>query len=615
MTPTDTVVLRGEWGPMTFVSPVRVLRAHTPGEVERLLDRVDAYVSDGYYAAGYVSYDAGPAAWRVPLAWFGIYSDVDRTPGSRPEMPGGAERPAGAEPFAGPLEECGGREAYMGGVERVRSLIREGDVYQVNLTTAFEGPLHAAPETLHAHILDRHAVPWAAYVDHADCAAHDTAGADSRLQVLSWSPELFFELDAGRQRIRTRPMKGTYARGLNLEEDEAHARLLRADPKSRAENLMIVDLLRNDLSRVCTVGSVRVPSLFEIETYGSVLQMTSTVEGQLGGGPEDDKAWGVPLTDIFSALFPCGSVTGAPKQRAMQRIAEIESAPRGVYCGAIGYAAPDGAARFNVAIRTAVVRGGRLRLGAGAGIVWDSEAGAEYDETCLKTRFLTAPAREFRLLETMRADEGRIHNLGAHMERLHGSARYFGFDVDVGGIRTALGRIAVEAGHGCGTGPAPSSIRIRLTVGRRGDMDVQLQSVAAKEAGQERFRVGLSGIRVDKQNVFLRHKTTHRPEYDQARRVAEENGWFDALLLNGDGQVTEGSITNVFIRRDGVWTTPPLSCGLLHGTARAQFMSERHAADGRQVREAPILLVDLESADQIVLTNAVIGSASAEFVH
>jgi len=657
-----TVVLRGAWGPLAFRAPIHVLRAHTLAEVAPLLDRVDAYVARGYYAAGHVSYDAGPPEWRVPYAWFGIYADVDRS------VPAGEAAPdtsRGALPVeegsVGPLEELAGREAFMGGVERVRALIREGDVYQINYTTAFEGPLHAAPETLHAHILERHPVPYAARIAYGDEGqsedgeefenrAESRDGRGGHTEILSWSPELFFEMDAGRQRIRTRPMKGTSARGLTVAEDAVRADWLRADAKSRAENLMIVDLLRNDLSRICTPGSVRVPALFEVETYGSVLQMTSTVEGDLeraGRAAENDR--GVSLADVFSALFPCGSVTGAPKQRAMQRIRELETTPRGVYCGAIGYVAPDGSACFNVAIRTALVRDGRLRLGAGAGIVWDSSATEEYDETLLKTRFLTAPRPPFRLLETMRVENGRVRRLGAHMERLGASARYFGWDIGVEGIRLAVERVARESARNEAASieaasieadrdeERPGAVRLRLTVGPKGDLDFQVQSLPARGAPMsgdlacrnaagrhaegkclpagERLAVGLAGVRVDGRNVFLRHKTTHRPEYDRARSVAVERGWFDALLVNEAGHVTEGSITNLFIRRGERWMTPPVESGLLPGTARAAFIRERRACDGQPVEEVPLTPEDVASADEMVLTNAVVGSAPAEFVH
>ncbi len=634
-----TVVLHGAWGPLAFRAPIHVLRADTRAEVAPLLDRVDAYVADGYYAAGHVSYDAGPPEWRVPYAWFGIYADVDRGVPAGEAAPTGEAAPdtfRGASPlqkdFVGPLEELAGREAFMGGVERVRALIREGDVYQINYTTAFEGPLHAAPETLHAHILERHPVPYAARIAYGDEGPSEDGsdGGGGRTEILSWSPELFFEMDAGRQRIRTRPMKGTSARGLTVAEDAERADWLRADAKSRAENLMIVDLLRNDLSRICTPGSVRVPVLFEVETYGSVLQMTSTVEGDLeragraatgkggGRGGATGSSASVPLADVFSALFPCGSVTGAPKQRAMQRIDQLEGAPRGVYCGAIGYVAPDGSACFNVAIRTALVRDGRLRLGAGAGIVWDSNAAEEYDETLLKTRFLTAPRPPFRLLETMRLENGRVCRLGAHMDRLDASARYFGWDIGVEGIRLAVERVARESARNeaARNEESPSAVRLRLTVGPRGDLDFQVQSLPdGRNVAGKRLAVGLAGVRVEGQSVFLRHKTTHRPEYDRARSVAVDRGWFDALLVNEAGHVTEGSITNLFIRRGERWMTPPVESGLLPGTARAAFMAERHARDGQCVQEVPLTPEDVASADEIVLTNAIVGSAPAEFIH
>lgn len=356
-----------------YTAPERMIEAHRPEQVVPALAALDAAVAAGFHVAGYLSFEAGmvlaglPPRERwpgLPLVWFGVYRAPHRL------GPEAVDRLAEAgEGF----RLSGGRfayepAAYRAKVEAVRALIREGDVYQVNLTGMYRFRFEGSARALYATLRRRQPVRYGAFLRLPGTC------------VLSRSPELFFERYD--EQVRTRPMKGTIRRGRDAAEDAALAEQLRRDAKSRAENLMIVDLLRNDLSRCCVPGSVRVPALFTTETYPTLIQMTSTVEGTLRPG--------TGYADLFQALFPCGSVTGAPKHRALQRIRQLEPGPRGVYCGTIGYAAPGNEAVFNVAIRTLTLQGQQGAMGTGSGLVWDSRAEDEYAECLLKTRFLDA---------------------------------------------------------------------------------------------------------------------------------------------------------------------------------------------------------------------------------
>ncbi|MEQ9104018.1 MAG: aminodeoxychorismate synthase component I [Rhodothermales bacterium] len=619
--PGSVLLVGPDAPPRLFSGPVDVIEAWSSDDVDDALSAVSAALAAGRHVAGFRAYDAGDGT--LPLLWFGVYDEARPVADAlRGTAPGSA---------VGALVPREDRSAFMRGVERVRELIREGDVYQINLTTQFEGAVDGDPLDVFRAVWQNQPVGYGAVIRLPASPAPDR-------WVLSWSPELFFERDGSV--IRTRPMKGTHRRGLWPAQDAAFRERLQADEKSRAENLMIVDLLRNDLSRVCEPGSVVVPRLFDVETYRSVLQMTSTVEGRLRPG--------VSFGDIMDALFPCGSITGAPKIRAMQRIGELEPGPRGVYCGTIGYAAPGGEARFSVAIRTAVVSDGRLLIGAGAGIVWDSDPAAEYDETVLKTRFLHRRMPDFRLLETMRAlpePRGagepssssstsssdppssstelplRIPLLEAHLDRLMASANYFGWRLNREAVQSVIltsvqaffrDHPDVSPGTPADAEELTRPCRVRVTVGGAGDVQV---SCTIPPAPPVRLQIGFSTVRVDRSDVFLYHKTTNRPDYDRARAEAEARGLYDVLLLNDAGRVTEGSITNVFVRHGTTWSSPPVEEGLLGGVMRAAFMAERNRLDGQPVAERPLTPEDVRSADEIVLTNAFLGSAPAELVH
>ena len=512
------------------------------------------------------------------LAGFGVYSDRESVEGANLE--GRADALA--------LTETEPEGSFQRAVDTIKELIHEGDVYQINHTTRFSAAFEGDPVSLYPVLRSRQPVNFGSIIIAPD------------VTILSFSPELFFHLSDSE--LTARPMKGTAPRGVSDGEDHALSEWLQHDEKNRAENLMIVDLLRNDLSMVCKPGSVHVPDLFSVEKLPSVLQMTSTVRGTVEPGTR--------LSDIFSALFPCGSITGAPKIRAMRRIAEIEASPRGVYCGTIGYASPSSPdstgslpeeATFSVAIRTATFSDSKMTFGAGGGIVWDSDPEDEYLEALLKRQFVTPDKRlesGFELIETMRFS-GKIALIEFHLDRLEGSSSEFGFSFDRNGVRD-------EVNAFCQSLPGSGDHRIRVLLSENGALSVE--SKPLQDKGDEELKIGLSFTRVSSGNPWFRHKTTHRDTYERARATARANGWFDALLTNERGEVTEGAITNIFVMTGGVWMTPPVSCGLLAGVGRRVFMLETGA------RERTLFPEDIKNAQRIVLTNAVIGARAARFV-
>jgi para-aminobenzoate synthetase/4-amino-4-deoxychorismate lyase len=561
---------------LLFTAPQHLLVARTLAEVAGVLAGLDAAVGAGYWVAGYLAYEAAAAFLPVPsrpysalpLAWFGVYAppqhltsdDVDALlPPSPPVVAGGR--------FG--LEQA----AYHRLIDRIRHLIREGDVYQVNLTAPFTFAFEGDPLGLYGTLRRRQRVSYGAVLQTGEAT------------VLSRSPELFFQC-AG-DRLWTRPMKGTVRRGRTCAEDTAQARWLQQDAKSRAENLMIVDLLRNDLSVVCAPGSVQVPALFTIEPYETLLQMTSTVEGRLKTG--------VGYAELFQALFPCGSVTGAPKLRAMQRIHALEAAPRGVYCGAIGYAAPDQQAVFSVAIRTVVLHEGQGTMGTGSGVVWDSEAAAEYDECLLKTRFLTDPAPErqpFQLIETLCWRDG-VALLERHLARMRDSAAYFGYPFDEPAFAATLAEAAAPFLPG-------TAHRLRLTLDAQGRFHATARPLEPPSAHP--LRLTFSRHIVDPTDIFFFHKTTRRAFYEAALAEAQAAGFDEVLFVNDRGEVTEAARANLFIRAGDRWFTPPVACGLLGGVYRAHLLATLPNA-----AERILTPVEVQNADAVYLCNAVRG--------
>ncbi len=573
-----------------FTAPERVLVADTPEEVPALVDAMENATRAGAYVAGYLSYEAGypfvdleaPSSGDDPVAWMGVYD--------RPQMLAPADVDLGLSdldpgPSVRDVRLDVSQEAYTEALQRIRRHIQAGDVYQINYTAPVRFRAPGDPRVLYRRLRRQQRVPYGAYLNLGG------------RQILSCSPELFFRREG--DRVETRPMKGTIRRGRTLKEDRALQDELAADSKNRAENLMIVDLLRNDLSVCCRPGSVDVPALYTTEPYDTVTQMTSTVEGRLQRGQG--------LADVLRALFPCGSVTGAPKRRAMRLIRDLESEPRGVYCGAIGMAGPDTAV-FNVAIRTAVLDGEEGRMGVGSGIVWDSDPQSEYEECNLKTRFLTPSATSPqtnanddapRLIETMRFDGVRVPLLDRHVERLARSADYFDYPFNEDRFRrhvdAALSTLDLDI-----------VLKVRATLDHWGRIDIETTPIADEKTTP--WQLTIAEERVDAEDPLFYHKTTHRGVYDRALAAAREAGADEAILLNQDGEVTEGTYSNVFVRDGGTLWTPPLTSGLLAGVYRDYVLEAEDRA-----QERVLTLDDLRRADAVYCCNAVRGWCEAEF--
>jgi para-aminobenzoate synthetase/4-amino-4-deoxychorismate lyase len=566
-----------------FASPARILTASTPEEVPALLSEIEAETAAGRYAAGYLAYEAGfpfvdlPApAHPEPVAWFGVYDAP--TPLAPVEVEQGLADLDG-EGCAHDVTFSVPRSDYVSAVERIRRHIEDGDVYQINYTAPVRFRLSGDPRVLYRRLRQRQHVPYGAYLNSGP------------RQILSLSPELFVRRRG--DRVVTRPMKGTIRRGRTLEEDRGLRDQLAGDTKNRAENLMIVDLLRNDLSVCCRPGTVAVPELYATELYDSVTQMTSTVEGRLR--PDRGTA------DLLRALFPCGSVTGAPKRRAMRLIRTLEPEPRGVYCGAIGVLGPE-TADLSVAIRTLVLEGERGTMGVGSGIVWDSAPAAEYEECELKTRFLTPaassaqiedPDADHRLIETMRFDGVRLPLLDRHAARLARSAEYFGYPFDEARFRDRVDRAVL------GTDPE-TMLKVRATLDRWGRLTATTSPL--EERDEDPWRLIVASERADRTDPFFFHKTTHRGVYRRTRAAAREAGADEAILRNQDGEVTEGTYTSIFVQSGEALLTPPVECGLLAGVYRDYVLEVEARAE-----EAVLTLEDLRAADALYCCNALRG--------
>ncbi len=598
-----------------FRDPVAFLSCRTSDDPEQFFAELDLWLSKGYYLAGWLAYEFGyllesikDARGLVPgekLAEIGVYRtpqryDHDSGRWEQKTDPGARGSISTCRPGAWRLanlrfSQC--RDEYLARIGRIKEYIAAGDTYQVNYTLKllfdFEGSVADLYETL------RHnqSVSYGAWLKHGS------------QQILSFSPELFFRKQG--EICRARPMKGTSRRGASPESDLLVRSRLATDQKNRSENVMIVDLLRNDLGRLCRMGTVTTPSLFSVETYETLHQMTSVVEGRLRPG--------VTLSELFRAIFPCGSVTGAPKIRTMEIIRELETEPRRVYTGAIGFIDPAGDAVFNVPIRTVVLDGTRGEMGIGSGIVADSEPEAEWEECRLKARFLVAPEPEFQLLETILWRPGPgFWLLERHLNRLADSAEYWGFPYQrerlVEELEGLVRASEVEEGH---------CLRVRMLLYKDGTISVVasdctmpvIPKVALAATGGNRLRVALADEPVVAEEPFLRHKTTRRDLYENRRAKVEAAGCFEALLINQRGELTEGTFTNLFVRRGRELLTPPLTCGLLDGVLRqAMLIGELPLPGGMTIREEILHRSDLDAAEAIYVGNSVRGLLEVELV-
>lgn len=572
-----------------FEAPRAVFVARRPEDVLPMLEAADAVRREtGGTLAGYLAYEAGlalepklapRAADRTgangPLLWFGLFDAAERIPAA--DMPRWlAERAGDAPASIGPLDPQISTGAYLEAFATLKEAIRAGDIYQANLTMPLAGPAQGDPLAIYAAIRP------------SANAGYGGVIFDGSHWLLSFSPELFFSLKG--RAAKGKPMKGTRPRGRTGAEDRALAAELAASVKDKAENLMIVDLIRNDFSRVAEAGSVRVENLFAVESYPTVHTMVSTVRAELAPGEG--------AVEVLRALFPCGSITGTPKIRAMELIDGIERDARGPYCGAIGRIGGNGDAAFNVAIRTIRLTPGENErhhavLGVGGAIVADSDGMAEWRECLVKGGFARGRAGGHDLIETMRFDpEEGIALLELHLERIKASAAELGFAFDRHEARNRIQALCFEL-------DAPAKVRLLLS--RRGEVALETAPLPAWPA--EPAACVVLPLPVVPGDWRLRHKTTDRHFHEAALAVAMERGAGEAIFVRDDGLVTEGSYSNVFVERDGALLTPPASLGLLPGVLRQSLLAEGRA------REAELTLADL--AQGFLLGNATRGLAAA----
>ncbi|HTP09564.1 MAG TPA: aminodeoxychorismate synthase component I [Anaerolineae bacterium] len=542
---------------LRFANPIEIVTTRSVADVLPSLRRLEEQIRKRrLYAAGYVAYEAAPAfdaalhvrsTSAMPLLWFGLYEQADWIDLPAPGQP--------VEPI-GPWQATVSWDEYERAIHAIKDHIAAGRTYQVNYTYRLRAPFAGDPWTFFLH-LARQQSDYAAYLD-----------LDQWI-ICSASPELFFQR-AG-DMVISKPMKGTAPRGRTLAEDRAQMERLHHSEKNRAENVMIVDMIRNDLGRRAQIGSVNVSRLFEVEHYPTVLQMTSTVTAQITAS----------FTDLLTALFPCASITGAPKVSTMNLIADLETTPRGVYTGAIGYLTPDTGptawrsagrfAQFNVAIRTVTIdrAAGRAEYGVGSGIVWDSDAADEYHECEIKTRVLTSQSIEFDLREALLwTPKDGYFLLDRHTARLQDSAEYFGFQFDRIEWLNRLEELRRSL-------PAVDH-KVRVTLNRSGQLSIsaiKLSEIARPPV----LRASLAQQPIDSGDVFLYHKTSHRDVYEQAR--AERPGCDEVILWNERGEITESCTANVVIELNGELMTPPVGCGLLGGTFRSELLTQGQVAE------------------------------------
>lgn len=550
-----------------FCDPCDIICVSHPKDVGPAFDRIERAVHSGLHAAGFLSYEAASGLDPVlkthvpgdfPLMWFGLFRH-------REHIPVGTRN--GGHYDLGAWRPSVSRAAYNTALNRIRDLIIAGDTYQVNYSFRLRANFSGNSLNLYRDLCRAQRTDYAAYLDIG------------RFQILSASPELFFSLKNGV--LTARPMKGTAPRGRWWEEDEARAKQLQKSEKDRAENVMIVDLLRSDLGRVSS--SVKVPALWHVERYETVLQMTSTVKSRM--------RCGVGLRELATSLFPCGSVTGAPKVRTMQIIKEVERAARGIYTGSIGYLSPGGDITFNVAIRTVCIdrKTGTAEFGVGSGITCDSSSDGEYEECLTKARMLAKQQPDFDLFETLRYEgKNGFFLIDRHIDRIEASARYFGFVFDRSSVLSALEKAVSDLDK--------SPHRVRLVLSRKGR--VKVETAPLKNASQNRvLPVRISPLPVDSLDPLLFHKTTRREPYTSRLNMyplCEE-----IILINERGEATECSIGNLVAKLDGRYVTPPISCGLLGGTFRAELLSRG------KLTEQVLKVDDLKRAEALYMINSV----------
>lgn len=556
---------------LLFRDPIKIISADHNTEVVQALSDVQDAVKKGLYAAGYVSYEAAAAfdpiyqtclKGNMPIVWFALFE--------KPEIiEQSCRRPLNQYHIGGWKPNIS-RNEYNQGIAKIKSEIKKGNTYQVNYTIRLCSDFQGDDFAFFDHLSQAQKGDYSAYLNIG------------RYRILSASPELFFRLE--NNTLTVKPMKGTARRGLDSEEDQKQKQFLLSSEKNQAENLMIVDLLRNDLGRIAINGSVQVTKLFEIEKYPTVYQMTSTIKAEIPPGTN--------LADIFGALFPCGSITGAPKAATMKVIAELEKTAREVYCGAIGYLSPNGNAVFNVPIRTVLIDKelNIAQYGVGGGITWDSTSADEYEEILTKAALLNTEKEKFDLLETMLLEKGVYNRLEGHLKRLRASADYFGYVYSEADILRMLSE------HASLYPLKPRRVRLLLSKNGR----VHIESADFLPTDKEGINSAILADKpIDRNNRLLYHKTTCRAIYEKYK---EGNGQaIEVLLWNENKEITEFTIGNIVIEIDGLKITPPVSSGLLPGVFREQLLAQG------EIVERTVMLEDLAHASRIWMINSLRG--------
>lgn len=557
---------------IVFENPLKIIETSDINEVVQKLEEIEQAVQTGLYAAGYLSYEAtaafqplpAPLKTKLPLLWFAIYaSKSDIQPNYQPQQ---GFTLSNWQPL---LDYA----TYLQGFERIKREIEVGNTYQVNYTFRMRAKFTGNAFSFYEQLARTQKANYCAYLD------------TGRFKILSASPELFFKWQDGI--LTTRPMKGTIGRGSNEQEDKNQREWLFQSDKNRAENLMIVDLLRNDLGQIAEIDSVTVPKLFDIETYPTVFQMTSTVTAT----PLKD----LSFVQLFAALFPCGSITGAPKLSTLKIISEIEPEPREIYCGAIGYFGPNKEALFNVPIRTCWIdtKTKIAEYSVGGGITWDSQPRDEYDECFMKAKILSRMHSDFQLLETIRLEAGQYTLLQAHLKRLTHTADFFDIVINPIAITEKLQQYG--SAHPLGL------YKVRLLISKNGEITVEGVKIEEIVGIQP---VYLAAQPIISQNDFLYHKTTHRDVYAPFKK----DGFFDCLLWNERGELTEFTTGNIVLQINGEKLTPPLSSGVLAGVMRETLLSKG------EIMERVLLLNDLQTADKIWYINSVRGMIDVDLI-
>lgn len=579
-----------------FTDPIELIEADTKDDFFAALEQIETARKNGKWAAGYVSYEAGylfeeklahqfakkRLNSKTPLLSFGIFEAPSNN--VHPIML--EDNTEQSEPYFSNFVADWNFSTYEKKFNELHNNIAKGNCYQGNLTFPIQANFNGDPMAAFQHLAKRQPVKYSAFVSL------------NKTKILSRSPELFFKTN-NKGWIEAHPMKGTAPRNKDPELDQGAINKLKSDPKSQAENIMIVDLMRNDIARISQVGTLHVPEIFEVETYPTLHQMISRVKAKLNQN--------ITITDIFSALFPCGSITGAPKLSSMKILNSLEEAPRNVYCGSIGYIGPGNQMLFNIAIRTITLHeNSKATLNVGGGIVWDSNAKAEYEEALLKAQYVAKgqfikPAN-FSLIETLRLSKKHGYiRLPQHLLRLSNSALMLGFKLDISAITTAFHKLSISI----------TDQRVRVKVSPRGHFEIQTAPIADPvENTGKTFRIAIAKTKLSSNNVILQHKTTSRSLYDKARKEFSPQDIDEVLLENQHGELCEGTFTNLFIRKNkgDILLTPALKCGLLAGVLREGLLKNGTA------REDIITRQDLIDSNEIFVGNSLRGLIKAQLV-